>query len=266
MTNENNSATNILFDYIKLVVPFSISLTLFYETSFFLGADISLKNAPIGVSDLFRGWTIWLTTVIFSLIGFFSGQFSAQRRSFKSSFENSIFANPEAKKTFWMCEKILYGFLTLSFLLFGEKLLFTTILIPFTLSSIRIASSKLTNEKYLINQKNLGYLLTLILIIFYTCNQAFWSGRFATEGEFTSSSKLTFQQEEFKVVRIFDQWTLVKTSENKFSWIYHQSDRKIDIVSEPSKFIGLIPYCSKYTSIKICQELSFISSNLYGGR
>lgn len=70
-------------------------------------------------------------------------------------------------------------------------------------------------------------------------------------------------KKDVELVRVFDQWSLVRLDKREFAWVFHQSDRVIKFTPERRQFIGAYCYfwqeysstkphfCSKYRHLAV---------------
>lgn len=249
-----------LFKFLTLILPISIGATFIYEVSFFWG--IGIYQTPLGLADLFRGWVNWLGSLIYFLVVFITFILLLPWSIFARvlvSKDNLKKSEAITTRKIGIIEQLIYLILIIIFpMLYGAKML---PLAFFAIFGVLINITLIETRGYSKEKQR----ATMIFRVFFYFILVFYSyhgindGNLALDKSFKSSSKLTFNSEEFKVVRLFDQWALVKGSDDQFSWIYHQSDRKIDAIPfiPERKFIGLIPYCALYENVKFCKMLNF---------
>jgi hypothetical protein len=230
----------------KLAVPTVIILSIAYEWSYFYGLGIPLSLTPLGTSDFLKGWIRWYPLAFGMLTGIFLIKILIPRLENWKSEEEIIqsSSNPEAtrKARFlpWRVFQYLGLLILLMPILFGENYISLGALglgflwARFIIWLLKGSPWQDFNSDALL----FGGLAILSIILI-----GFQAG-FSALKNVDSANLTTYKSHEnsqpLKVIRSFEQWTLVSTGSSEFSWIQYESNAMIHFTSERKPFIGLL--------------------------
>ena len=241
----------------KLAVPAVVILSIAYEWSYFYGLGISLSQTPLSSSDFLKGWIRWYPIAFGFLTGLFLIKVLIPRLEHWKTEEEIIQSskNPEATRRDrllpWRIAQFFSLFLLLFPILFGEAYA--------TLGSMGLGYLWARFMVWLFRKApwesfDLDALLYGGLAIVSILLIGFQSGASTLNTKLIGSSpsyKISSESSATPIVRSFDQWTLVRVSENEFSWIQHDSNAIINFKSERQPFRGLA--CSYFNTYP-CRE------------
>jgi hypothetical protein len=230
----------------KVSTPLVIVLSLTYEMFYFFGMGTSLSNTPLNTSDFLRGWLNWYPYIFGSVTGYIFLELTIRRLELWQTEEQIISSssNPEALRrkrerpyVFGKYLGILFIFL---FAILGEKFLYgfcfgLTILVSYFLGWV------LQGSPWSISSSDLKKIFTFLIALIFLAAYSWKKGGDVHKNSETqtvyqvTSEKSTTPQ---KVIRIFDQWSLVHLNENNYAWVNHQSSTSIQFSADRAKFNG----------------------------
>jgi hypothetical protein len=237
--------------YFKLLAVVAMLCSALYEFMYFQGFGLSIRDVPINTADLVKGWAEWGTYGGGILLGIFINELVIARvEGWKTEDEIvSSSSNPQRLKNFRASPyKLVYwlGLLLLvAFLFIGEAAAIPTMLGFIVVSTIFI--------KWLIEgslYESIFYEKRIPIFIVANIGFAvlgFSNGSNAMNSSFSlDAPTMTVENgEAVKVIRIFDQWTLVRTEGKQFGWVNNQSNKVIKFNTDRYQFIGLACYLKK---------------------
>jgi hypothetical protein len=235
-----------IFTITKLAVPSVIILSITYEWSYFYGLGIPLSLTPLGTSDFLKGWIRWYPLAFGMLTGVFLIKVLIPRLENWKSEEEIIqsSSNPEAtrKARFLPWRLFQYvGLVTLLMpILFGEKYIsLGTLGLSFLWVRFIIWLFKGSPWK----DFNLDALLISGLVILSGILIGFQAGSSVLKNV-NNENLITYKSHEnsqpLRIIRSFEQWTLVSTGAKEFSWVQHESNAMIHFTSRREPFPGLL--------------------------
>jgi protein-S-isoprenylcysteine O-methyltransferase Ste14 len=235
---------------LKLLTTTMLLGSAVYEFMYFQGVGISISQAPLSVIDFIRGWAEWAMFAFGILFGVFVNELLFGRVE-KWRSENEIISSSEnpSKLTFFrelpftLIKHFSY-ILAFAFLLIGEAVIVATSMGIIVLAIIFfkwLMEGSPYEEKFL----NKSTILLVVLIVGVSIN-GFHKGVMALNYPYKNiEAEMKIDDGVVKVIRIFDQWALVKTKEESFGWVNNQSNKLIKIHTDRYQFIGLLCYAKK---------------------
>ena len=238
-------------NYFKVFIPISIAASICYEIAFFMGFGVGIKDAPIGTADFLRGWLQWSAYGW----GLFAGYFISNiliRRIEGWKTEEQIIASAKDPEKLRRFRNSPYKFIRLGAIFLGMQFLFVgeVSFLPLYLLSIWLAIDLVKwlfigspYENYLINQRSMFLIVCLVGFLVL----GFERGSITMRMKYSDiEPSLELQAgENVKVIRILDQWSLVKTKDEEFGWVNHQSGKLIKFKANRYQFVGLLCYAKK---------------------
>ncbi len=237
--------------YMKLLASMAILCSALYEFMYFQGFGLSIRDVPINTTDLVKGWAEWGAYGGGILFGIFVNELLLSRiEGWKTEGEIiSSSSNPQQTKKirespykliFWTGILLFVGFLVI-----GEAAA-----VPTMLGFIVVIATFL--KWLLIGSPYESFLYEQRISIFIVANigfavLGFSNGVNAMNSDFSQEAPTmkVDNDETVKVIRIFDQWTLVKTESKEFGWVNNQSNKVIKFNTDRYQFIGLACYLKK---------------------
>lgn len=235
----------------KLSIPSVVILSIAYEWSYFYGLGIPLYLTPLGTSDFLKGWIRWYPLAFGMLTGIFLIKILIPRlENWKSEAEIvQSSPNPEATRKMRALPWRLFQYIGLVALLmpilFGETYIsLGTIGLSFLWARFIVwlfKGSPWTD----FNLEALLFgglaILSVILIGF----QAGSSALSNANDEKLTTYKSHENSEPLRIIRSFEQWTMVSKGAKEFAWVQHESNAMIQFKSEREPFSGLLCDCIK---------------------
>jgi hypothetical protein len=230
----------------KVSTPLVIVLSLIYEMFYFFGMGTKLSNTPLNTSDFLRGWLNWYPYIFGSVTGYIIFELVIRRLELWQTEEEIISnsRNPSAVKRFrdspYVFAKYLGVLSIVLFLLLGEKFLY-----GFCLGLVFLFPEFLAwisqGAPWFINHSDRSKIMILFSSVIFLAAHAWMKGAMVgsianTQASYQlNSEKSTAPQ---KVIRIFDQWSLIHLNENNYAWINNQSSTTIQFSADRAKFNG----------------------------
>jgi hypothetical protein len=257
---------NKLLDATKLSLPVIVLISVSYEFFFFLGMGSSLSQSPLVTADFLRGWIEWSPSFIIFVIGYFATRaLSLQTNRIKDdtlthATENNEITKPyrlkQIKKRLSLSDVcfVVSGLLFFHFLLNGERTnnLLGSCLLMLACGAIDLLfRSSIAQENQLILASGiliLGFVLFFAGYGFHRGSSVIDKRNFDIYN--TSTLQMKLDDQTVNVVRIFDQWALVKRTAGNFAWINHQSGKLIEFESHRVRFKGILCYFFDYRCYK----------------
>jgi hypothetical protein len=236
---------------IKLLTTTMILGSAIYEFMYFQGLGISISQAPISIADLIRGWVEWGTFGFGVLLSLLINELFLKRiRNWKNDAElisRSDTPNKLKKIIELPYTLIKYSgyFLLAWFFLLGEAAIIPTTL-GFTVVAILIFKWLFEGSPY--EERFLNNLSIFLIIMTVGLSiSGFHKGTTVANYSYKSmTTSMKIENEELvKVIRFFDQWTLVKTNDNKLGWVNNQSNKIVRFNPDRYQFIGILCYLKK---------------------
>lgn len=235
-----------IINFSAIAVSFAVVVSGVYEFFYFLGFGTQLSETPLTTIDFLRGWMEWSSTGKYFFLGLCVHLLISRIESWKTEEEIvNATSNPEKTRQTrdapFRAIAWLSGLLLLGLLIVGEIYYMPAMLGMMVISislvlwiakgsplGPAIASSKWMN---------------LWVILIFCALNAFHLGTDASVANNSHRLTTVLQDSkiEVKVVRVFDQWSLVDLDDGVFGWYYHQSERLIKFVPDRRQFIGV--YC-----------------------
>ncbi len=235
-----------ILEFSALVVTYSVVVSIVYDFFFFIGLGINLSMTPIGPVDFLRGWMEWTSKGMFYFIGLMIHFIVRRIESWKTEEELiKSTSNPEQmKKIREMPLKLIFWIAAALFsvyLIFGEVVYSVAILGIIVAGSFFISwfLSGTTFSETVLHPKWSSLWSVLIFCGVFGFHQG-------AEVMYQSPESLPLNTSStstdgLPVIRLFDQWSLVRLNEKELGWYFHQSDRLIKFTPERRQFIGA--YC-----------------------
>lgn len=236
---------------LKLITTTMLLGSAVYEFMYFQGVGISISQAPLSLVDFIKGWAEWGTFAFGILFGVFVNElFFGRVEKWRSESEIISASNNPNKMKFirelpYVLIKYLSYILFGAFLLLGEASVIATslgIIVIAILFFKWILESSPYEDKFL-NKSG----VFLVVLIVGLCINGFHKGMMASNYSYKNiEAEMRVENDVVvKVLRIFDQWTLVKTKEETFGWVNNQSNKLIKFHVDRYQFVGLLCYAKK---------------------
>jgi hypothetical protein len=238
-----------------LAVSYSAVVSVVYEFFFFLGLGTDLSHTPLNPVDFLRGWMEWANTGQYIFFVFLTHLLIRKLESWKT--EEEIVASSSSPE---LTRKIrnsphryiiwLGGILLMKFLIVGE-IHYQSGIIGIIITSIIIFDWIVDGSPQSSNIFNAKLPLFWFALIFCGLN-AFKIGTSVYDARTEPLYVTKISSGKYvEVVRVFDQWSLVRLDKREFAWVFHQSDREIKFSPERHQFIGAYCYFwQEYSSTK----------------
>lgn len=231
---------------LKLIIPTLVIASLTYELNYFWGMGLAINATPLAVNDLLRSWIEWGSIFLLASLGYLLFETFLKRAENWQSEDQIINSanNPELtkkiRKYFWQVIKIFAYLTLLIFLLFGENYLISAMFGFFALGHTTILW--VTEKSPIDHNRPLIRLLTLsIFFIIYFSIKGFSDGKDVLDNKSTIDSQIVINNKNYEVIRIFNDWSLLRINSNELRWVHHQSDRTIAAKIGRNRFIGIAP-------------------------
>ena len=237
--------THIL-NFSAIAVSFAVVVSGVYEFFYFLGFGTQLSETPLTTIDFLRGWMEWSSTGNYFLLGLSVHLLISRIETWRTEEEIvNATSNPSRTRQIrdapFRAIAWLSGLLLLVFLLIGE-IYYQSAMLGMLVASIALVLWIAKGSPLGPAMANSKWMNLWVILIFCAFN-AFHLGTDASLAD--NSNRLTTvvqdSKTEVKVVRVFDQWSLVHLNDGVFGWYYHQSERMIKFVPDRQQFIGA--YC-----------------------
>lgn len=237
---------------LKLTIPFVVVLSVVYELFYFQGMGWRLSQAPLTTQDFLRGWVVWGAVALPLLFGFLSTigsqhPFESVREAHRDSNTTGQI-HAESRKSIRCLSKLLFcsmlafsGALLLVFVIAGETHLFVlqTGFSVFWLALMMRYFFMVPEPEFVPIAKLIGGgILTLFSLAGLEAGSKVLSEEFQLPDVTTQQTSRIAGIDE-SVVRIFDQWTLVRLSPKHYAWINHQSGETIEFHPGRLRYQGL---------------------------
>ncbi len=228
-----------------LIVAYSVVVSIMYDFFFFIGLGVDLSFTPLGPVDFLRGWMEWTSKGVFFFIGLFIHFVVRRIESWKTEDEivNATSNPQQARALRDSSAKLIYwsaAFMFAIFLLLGE-MVYTLAILAVVLAGAFIVFWFLRGTSFaetLLHPKWSSLWTVLIFCAVFGYLQGAEVMNVSKKYQMTTSVP---SMPDVEVVRLFDQWSLVRISEKELGWYFHQSDRLIKFAPERRQFIGA--YC-----------------------
>jgi low affinity Fe/Cu permease len=236
---------------LELAAPYVVTSSIGYEFFYFKGLGYQLSSTPLGVADFFRGWLFWLAVVLPAFVGFFVSSTSSKPLHILPS----NLQQPTENST--CTYKFIYYFSLYSpylfsgtgitvfiwFLFLGEQVAFAlqmAILLVFLGILEKMHQWSMTRVQTVATA--LTALFLCVCVFGFERGAAVLDDEFrATRQSFVGVTKL--DEQEVDVIRIYDQWSLVRLYPKQYAWINHQSGHSIKFSVSRKRFQGI--FCIK---------------------
>ncbi len=241
----DKSSSQIL-NYSALAVSFAVVVSGVYEYFYFLGFGTQLSETPLTTIDFLRGWMEWSSTGMYFFLGLCVHLLISRIESWKTEEEivNGS-SNPARTRQIrdapfraigWLSVLLLLGFLLLGEIYYMPAMLgmmVASISLVVWIAKGSPIGPAMASSKW----------MNLWVILIFCAFNAFHLGTEASQSKSINRPTTVIQdlKTEFKVVRVFDQWSLVELDDGAFGWYFHQSERMIKFVPDRRQFIGV--YC-----------------------
>ena len=240
-----------VLDAIKLTIPAVVVISVAYEFFYFLGMGWRLSQAPLHTQDFIRGWLVWGAVLLPALSGSLT--------TFTFSVTNPLELNNEQPVSMSEAETLIYelkrclvrvifwGFfaigvtLLLRFIVEGEYRLYSL-----QTSVLCLGFSALVRMAFITGVPKFDTFLKMMALglLSYFCLVGFEDGTNVLDGEFRLPDTATVQTTRISgvnetVIRVFDQWTLIRQSPRHYAWINHQSGETIEFQAWRKRYQGI---------------------------
>jgi hypothetical protein len=244
----------------KIAIPVVVLISVTYEFFFFKGMGSSLSQSPLGTSDFLRGWIDWSPLLIPFIIGhIFTRAYFLQADRERNAVITYQIEDAKVAKPRWL--KCVQKWFTLSdlffvsgalllchFLLYGEQVTFLlgTSALLFSLGVFeRLHQSSITQRSRLV----LATGISIFGVVAFFAASGFYRGSSVLDLDIFESDKppefsMKLDEQTVTVVRVFDQWALVKKAAGTYAWIHHQSGKLIEFEPHRYRFQGVVCYFS----------------------
>jgi hypothetical protein len=240
-----------ILNAIKLTIPIVVVISVAYEFFYFIGMGWRLSQAPLNTQDFIRGWLVWGAVLLPLLSGslttftFFTAtplDPNNQQPAPKTEAQARIHELKQRliRVIFWGCVAI-GATLLLRFIVEGEYRLYVlqTSFLFFGLSGLVRMAFITVIPKFdtFLKMMALGLLSFFSLV-------GFEDGTNVLDGEFRLPNTATLQTTRISgvdetVIRVFDQWTLIRQSPRHYAWINHQSGETIEFQAWRKRYQGV---------------------------
>lgn len=230
---------------VSLAIPFAVASSLIYEVCYFWGLGIGIARAPLSPSDYLTGWTEWSSVGLYFFLGMFVNVIVFGRiENWKS--EEELIANSKNPEKLRKLRNgpakafIVFAFaLGLIFIVVGEVNLVA--FLPFIFLSLLAIVIWLAKGSAFEDQLRTSRIQVLIGTLIICGINGFSHGTNVLAHANKSQFATIIEGQNKQVIRIFDQWTLVRLNDERFSWVSNQSELKIDFKPDRNRFVGI--YC-----------------------
>lgn len=235
-----------ILNFSAIAVSFAVVVSGVYEFFYFLGFGTQLSETPLTTIDFLRGWMEWSSTGKYFFLGLCVHLLISRIESWKSEEEIvNATSNPARTRQIrdapFRAIAWLSALLLLVFLVVGE-IYYMPAMLGMLIASIALVLWIAKGSPLGPAMASSKWMNLWVILIFCAFN-AFHLGTDASLAN--SSNRLTTviqdSKTEVKVVRVFDQWSLVDLNDGVFAWYYHQSERIIKFSPDRRQFIGA--YC-----------------------
>lgn len=235
---------------LKLTIPTLVIASLTYELNYFWGMGLSINSTPLEVSDLLRSWIEWGSIFLSASLAYLLLETFLKRAENWRSEDQIINStnNPELTRKFreysWRTMKFFAYLTLLIFILFGEDYLMKSIIGFYALGHSFILW--VTEKSPVDHNRSLIRLLTFsTFFVIYFSIKGFSDGKAILDNQPAIDSQIEIKNKNYEVIRIFNNWSLLRINLNELGWIHHQSDRTIKVKISRDRFIGVAPYILK---------------------
>lgn len=232
---------------LELAVPYVVISSVGYEFFYFKGLGYQLNSTPLGVADFFRGWIFWLAVVLPAFVGFFvSNSSSKPLHILPSNLQQPTKNSSCAYKVFYyfsLYSPYLFSGVGVTvfiwFLFLGEQISFA---LQLGILLVFLGILEKMHQWSMTRVQTVG--ITLFALFLCVCVSGFEKGSIVLDDEFRATKQgligLTkLDEQEVDVIRIYDQWSLVRIYPKQYAWINHQSGRSIKFNVSRKRFQGI---------------------------
>jgi hypothetical protein len=237
-------------DAIKLTIPVVFVISVTYEFFYFLGMGWRLSQAPLHTQDFINGWMVWGAVLLPFLSGVLTTSFSGL---VKFDFFRGLSEHPtETEKLLWEQKQSLVRIASWGCFSIGLLLLMKFILegefhfYVLQTSLLFFGLSFLIRSAFLGSIPNFYTFLKFFSIglLSYCSLAGFENGTSVLDDELRLPNPVTRQTTKVlgvdeAVIRVFDQWTLIRQSPRHYAWINHQSGETIEFQAWRKRYQGI---------------------------
>ena len=239
------------------IASISVVVSFVHDWGFFSALGVSFAQAPTTISDHVQSWLVWLPKVTVVIIILLALEFLT-RRIERGMSENEIVGssqNPSLTRKFRNSPYIFVGFMgpsiVILWLFLGEKFYSKHTL------SVGVIITWFVFAKWVFNHPTVRarhsdsavlsfyWIPPLILLVFS------WGQLSAEFGDLkqhashriymnNAESATTVKSAEIDIVRIFDDWILVRAENKKIVWIRLDQISQLELLEEDRPFPGLV--------------------------
>lgn len=238
--------------FLKFTLPTVVLSSLSYEICYLWGLDINIADTPLSNGDILRGWQQWYIFLIPLLfITLFPNSIIRVWNFIKKRPRKGSVKHSNSLKIANVLLRILTIFATilfLAYLLFGDQLI-AFLILSFSIFSFRFLANLTINK--IINGR---FLMFTSMICLFSSMVGSYASLFARldyhKSLFEDKSLVEVDGYKKTVVRIYENWTLVRYGFETYAWLHHQSDRKIIYNTDRTYFLGAICFAHRNSYLK----------------
>ncbi len=237
--------------FLKFTLPTVVLSSLSYEICYLWGLDINIAHTPLSNGDILRGWQQWYIFLIPLLfITLFPNSIIRvwnfiKKRPRKGSVKH--INNERLASILLVTLTIFATILFAMFLLFGDQLI-AFLILSFSIFSFRFLASLSKNR--IINGR---FLMFISMICLFSSIIGSYASLFAKLDYYNSlfDEKTYVEVNETKknVIRVYENWTLVRNGFESYAWLHHQSERKIIYNVDRLHFLGIACFAQRQSFI-----------------
>ena len=237
-----------LIEAAEIALPVVFVISAAYEYFYFKALGIDLSKTPLGTSDFLRGWIVWMPV----LIPLIAGRLLSQAFVFLANGSSPEVKTPQlqrspaaiklVKTAFWSLIA-LGASIAFSYIVIGEyiQLLLQNCIATFAVAIwIKLPTKGTSNQ----HQESIKFLLIPIAFVAYFSLNGFAEGSVVLDDEFDISNlhsrqKIKIEGSAYDVIRVFEQWTLVRIRPKHYVWLNNQSSQTIEFEAGRRRYQGL---------------------------
>jgi hypothetical protein len=253
-------------DYTKTIPFLILGVGIVYEVMYFIGIGIDIRNAPHSKFDYLSNWTEWIYYIAGMLLFFIFDLFSSKLENWKTEEQIiSSTSNPTFYKKLRASPAIsikYLSFILFFIFLFVGEIAFHTTLVFSTVFMIIFYEYLILGSPL---QKKIPQRLTIFTLILLCGigSIGYSNGIRDYHSSFQENYKnnLLINNEKINVLRIYENWSLVRRNNEGLYWISNSTEKVIIINSDKNQFIGIgcylkfnfeltkninLPYCNHF--------------------
>lgn len=241
---------NNLTKFLSFTLPTVALVSLSYEMSYLWGLGITISGSPISNNDILRGWQQWY--IFIAPIFLLTLKPALSIRIFHAFKKNIINLKPEEKV---LISSKIHGLMRiLGYVLIGLFLFYGEFVgLYLILGMLIFGSDFLFNLKQhrLISRESLRAGMFILLITSIFGFYGFGMGLLDSyKSYFTDGMTIEDKDNSVKsVIRIYENWTLVRESVESYAWLSNQSDKKIIVPTDRYYFLGALCFSKQFFNI-----------------